>query len=94
MYSGVGLGLLRGDVVVSKVDGVTTLTPEAFLGLYYYPRRMSLKEPHVTLDEAALRNQMTAYCEAQNGVVGIAFQGEVSGMNGWRSISVEQACQR
>ena len=94
MYSAVGLGILRGEVVVTSVDGVKTMAPEKFLGVAFYPQTMSLNDWHVILDETALSSRMAAYCEAQTGVVGVSFDGEVSDLNGWRSISVEKACQQ
>lgn len=94
MYSGVGLGLLRGDFEITRADGQERLSPETFLNVRFYPSTMSIKDRHVVLDETALVARIGAYCEANPDVVSIAFDGEVSGLKGWRPISAAKACAR
>jgi len=94
MYSGVGLGLLRGEVIVTRADGMERLTPEAFLGVRYYPSTMSTRDPHVILDQAALSARMAAYCAADSDVRSLSFDGQMSWLDGWRPISAAVACER
>lgn len=93
MYSGVGLGLLRGEVIVTRAEGTERLTPEAFLGLRYYPGTMSIKAPHVILNKAALSARMAAYCAAYGEVQSLAFDGEMSWLDGWRPLSAALECK-
>lgn len=92
MYSAVGLGLLRGDIVVTRAGGAEMLTPEAFLGLKYYPRTMTLKDRHVVLDEAALSARMAAFCEANVDVDRLSFDGRMAWLDGWRPLKASVDC--
>ncbi len=94
MYSGVGMGLLRGDVVVTRANGAQVLTPEAFLGVRYYPRTMTLQDRHVVLDEAALRARMAAFCETGDDIKSLSFDGHMSWVDGWRPLSAAVTCPR
>ncbi len=94
MYSGVGLGLLRGEVIVIRAEGTERLTPEAFLGVRHYPSTMSIEDRHVVLDEATLTARMAAYCAANNDVRSLSFDGEMSWLDGWRPLSAALECER
>lgn len=94
MYSGVGLGLLRGDVEITRTDGSERLSPEAFLNVRFYPSTMSIRDRHVVLDEGALVARIKAYCRANPDAIAVSFEGEVSGLQGWRPISAAEACTR
>ena len=91
MFSGVGLGLLRGEIVVEG-DEVRRLSPKAFLNLPYYPHTMSIRDAHVVLDEAALNARMAAYCAEHRAASALSFDGDVSGLRGWRALSVRHEC--
>lgn len=93
MYSGVGLGLLRGEVIVTRAEGRERLSPEAFLGVRHYPITMSIKAPHVIPDQAALTARMAAYCAAEGDVRSLSFDGKVSWLDGWRPISAAVECE-
>ncbi len=92
MYSGVGLGLLQGEFAVTRDGEVEMLSPESFLNINHYVRSMSLSAPHVVLDEAALIDRITAYCEANRNVTTVSFDGKVSGIRGWRPMRVTAEC--
>ena len=92
MYSTVGLGLLRGDIVVTRADGIETLTPDALLGIQHYPWMMSLKDRHLVLDEATLSAHMSAYCTKNAAAISLSFQGQMSWLDGWRPLSATVEC--
>ena len=75
MFSGVGLGLLRGDFIVSRGGETERVSPEGFLNITHYVRSMSLTAPHVVLDEAALISRITAFCETNSDVTAVSFDG-------------------
>ena len=93
MFSGVGLGLLRGDVVVEGAE-TTLLSPETFLSVAYYPHTMSIRDAHVVLSEEALIARMASYCAEHAEVTALSFDGDLSGLKGWRAVSVRHDCAR
>ncbi len=94
MYSAVGLGLLDGDIIITRDEGEERLTPEAFLRVRHYPRTMTLKDRHVVLDEANLSARFAAYCETDSAIRSLSFDGRMSWLDGWRPLSASVDCAR
>lgn len=93
MYSGVGVGVLRGVFVVTR-DGaeIARETPLQVLGLARYPGGEHYDFAARVLAPGDLERLAAPRCAALGPGEVLAYRGEVGGLDGWEPLAADDLC--
>jgi hypothetical protein len=93
MYSGVGVGILRGSFVLQEGERrLATLSPLEALGLQRYPSVRHYQFPHLVRAPEDVAAYAAALCERAAPGQTVAFEGQVGTRQGWREMSSADLC--
>jgi hypothetical protein len=93
MFSGVGVGILKGEFLALADDGaVTRLTPLQVLGRDRYPVTRSTEFPLRIGKIEDLRSFAARFCETRSAR--LSFDGRVGGYQGWQALQADDICAR
>lgn len=94
MFSGVGIGLLKGEFIETSPHGdVTRHSPQHVLGRERYSRAMTSPHPYLVLSEAHLTDVAAPFCETISRDTRLAFDGYRQTRNGWVRLTTENVCE-
>ncbi len=93
MYSGVGVGLLRGRFVIEEAGReIAAMTPLQALDLKRYPKVKHYFFEHRVFAPADLAGYAAGLCAAAGPGQTVAYLGEVGTRQGWRPMAVADVC--
>ena len=93
MFSGVGVGILKGNFRIEEPQGqVRELAPLELLGLERYPRIRHFHFEHRVRDADDLRKFAAGFCAGLEPGARLSFDGHVGTRNGWRPLAGEDLC--
>lgn len=93
MFSGVGVGILKGSFTTRTQDGAAReLTPLEVLDLPRYPMMRSYLFPQMVMDEDGLRAFAAPYCERVGAHEHLSYRGLVGTRNGWKPLEASDIC--
>jgi hypothetical protein len=91
MFGAIGVGVLKGEFSVTFPDGSRAVfTPFEMLGIERYPPILSIRFPHLVMNERDLRSFVRAFCERKP--VQLSFSGWTGTREGWRSLAATDLC--
>lgn len=91
MFSGSGVGVLKGSFTLRHADGTaTSLTPLAVLGLTRYPSDPPDMFGRLVFSTDDLRVYAARLCASPAGV--LSYRGSVGTRQGWRPLAVDDIC--
>lgn len=91
MFSGSGVGVLKGSFTLRHADGTaTSLTPLAVLGLTRYPSDPPDVFGRLVLADDDLRAYAAPLCDSRAGT--LSFHGWVGTRQGWRPLAADDVC--
>ena len=91
MFSGIGVGVLKGEFEVTDASGATTrLRPLEVLQLDRYPVHRSIHFDRLVREPAHLRAFGERLCT--DPAVRVAFHGHTGSRQGWQALDVDDIC--
>lgn len=91
MFSGIGVGVLKGEFEVTDASGATTrLRPLEVLELDRYPVVRSIHFDRLVREPAHLRAFGERLCA--DPAVRVSFHGHTGSRQGWQALDVEDVC--
>lgn len=93
MFSGVGVGLLKGEFVVTGPDGVEArLAPHEALGQARYSRAMATRFGYHVLSDEDLKRVSAGLCARIGAGRRLSFDGHRQWLDGWRPLADDDIC--
>ena len=93
MFSGVGVGILKGSFRVEDGQGpAREMTPLELLGLERYPRIRQYHFEERVRDPEDLRKFVAEYCDGLAPGARLSFAGHVGTREGWRALKGDDLC--
>jgi hypothetical protein len=89
MFSGAGVGLLRGTFTLHRADGAVTLSPLEVAGV---PRYLDLPLNRRIFQLNDLRQFANRICNEKSETGRLSFEGSVGVSSGWAPLSVRDVC--
>ncbi len=91
MFSGVGVGILKGSFEVTDAAGASTrMSPLEVLELQRYPVQRSFLYDRLVAEPEDLRLFADRLCA--DGTARVAFHGQTGTRSGWRALDVDDVC--
>jgi hypothetical protein len=92
MFSGVGVGILKGEFRAVTRDGaVTRYAPLQLLGRDRYPVMRSIHFPLRVMQDSDLRKFAAEFCARSDA--SLSFDGFVGTRQGWRALRADDICR-
>jgi hypothetical protein len=89
MFSGAGVGLLRGTFTLHRADGAVTLSPLEVAGV---PRYLDLPLSRRIFQLNDLRQFANRICNDKSETGRLSFEGSLGVSSGWAPLSVHDVC--
>jgi hypothetical protein len=89
MFSGAGVGLLKGHFTLHRADGAITMSPLEVAAL---PSYLALPIKHRVYEPADLKEFAARICNDARETARLSFAGSVGTFAGWRTLSVDDVC--
>jgi hypothetical protein len=89
MFSGAGVGLLKGSFTLHRIDAVVTMSPLEVLAL---PSYLALPIDRRVYEPADLKTFAGRICNDTRETERLSFEGSVGTFSGWRTLTAEDIC--
>lgn len=89
MFSGAGVGLLKGSFMLHRADGAVTLSPLEVAAL---PSYLALPLDRRVYEPAALKAFAARICGDGRETARLSFSGSVGAFTGWRRLTAHDVC--
>jgi hypothetical protein len=89
MFSGAGVGLVKGRFTLHRADGAVTLSPLEVLAL---PSYLALPLDRRIYEPADLKTFAARICDDPRETVRLSFEGSVGTFSGWRTLTAHDVC--
>ena len=89
MFSGAGVGLLKGRFTLHRADGTVTLTPLEAAGLSSYLELPIARRPYQAAD---LKTFAARICGDARPAERVSFEGSIGTFSGWSPLNVADVC--
>lgn len=93
MFSGVGLGMLRGEFIVITGDAEARESPLQFFGLERYPVGEFYRFDRLVLRHGDLERIAAARCAELPPGARLSYVGEVGILEGWTTLEIADLCE-
>jgi hypothetical protein len=90
MFSGAGVGLLKGHFTLHRADGAVTLSPLEVAAL---PSHLALPIERRVYEPSDLKAFAARICNDARETARLSFEGSVGTFSGWRALAVHDVCR-
>jgi hypothetical protein len=89
MFSGAGVGLLKGQFTLHRADGPITMSPLEVAGLSSY---LALPIDQRVYEPGNLKTFAARVCNDAHETARLSFEGSIGTFSGWQPLSVRDVC--